>query len=128
MSSLNKVQLIGYTGKKPEVKETKNGKKIVKFSLATSKKVNGEDQTAWHQVQVFGQAADFCANFVDKGYLVYCEGDIEYQSWEKDGETKYRTMINVFVVRSFMRKGESQFGADQEFPGDEPNTEDDIPF
>ena len=32
----NKVQLIGYLGGTPEVKNTENGKKLARFSIATN--------------------------------------------------------------------------------------------
>jgi len=56
---LNRVMLIGFVGKKPEIRKTQKGDEIVHFSLATSEtwnnKQTGEKQrkTEWHAVDVF---------------------------------------------------------------------------
>ena len=43
----------------------------------------------------FGQTAKIAGDYVKKGSQLAIEGSIEYQSWEKDGEKKYKTVINA---------------------------------
>ena len=57
----NKVQLIGNLGNAPEVRNTENGKKFVRFSLATNevnRNANGEKVTelkyAWKESSLAG--------------------------------------------------------------------------
>jgi len=50
---VNSVRLIGNMGFDPDVKVFENGKKMVKFSLATTEKIKDEggefqDNTTWH--------------------------------------------------------------------------------
>ena len=56
MAYLNKVMLIGNLGKEPEIRVNQaSGKKVVSFSLATSRRyrdANGEqkEDTQWHNI------------------------------------------------------------------------------
>ncbi len=97
----NKVQLIGNLGVDPEVKEMKNGKKMVKFSLATSesyKNSEGEKvtDTQWHNIVVWGPVAGVAESFLKKGSEVAVEGKITNRSYnDKEGNKKYITEIEV---------------------------------
>jgi single-strand DNA-binding protein len=100
--SLNKVTLIGNLGADPEVRTTANGGKVATLSLATSRKwkKDGADQekTEWHRVILWDNAkgaklADLAESYMKKGDKVYIEGQIEYRSYEKDGQTRYITEI-----------------------------------
>ncbi len=93
---MNKVILTGRLGAGVELNG--NGKKVAKFSLATSEKWAGKDgekqeKTEWHRVVVFGKRGENCANYLDKGSLVSVEGKITYSQYEKDGQTLYSTDI-----------------------------------
>jgi single-strand DNA-binding protein len=35
------------------------------------------------------------SEYLHKGSKIFIEGEIDYQEWEKDGEKKYRTVIQV---------------------------------
>ena len=45
---MNKAILIGNVGKQPEIRKTQTGISVSTFSLATSKKIKGEDKTEWN--------------------------------------------------------------------------------
>jgi single-strand DNA-binding protein len=93
--SYNKVTLLGNVGRDPNVREFDNGGKLAVFSMATSKKVKGEDRTQWHQVKVFGKTAEIVEAYVAKGDMILVDGELEYEEWEKDGEKKSRAVITV---------------------------------
>lgn len=95
---MNKVTLIGRVGKDPDVKYFDSGKVLAEFSLATSekfKKKNGEVQesTEWHNVKVWGKGAEVIEKHVKKGSPFCVVGKITTESWEADGQTKYKTVI-----------------------------------
>jgi single-strand DNA-binding protein len=97
---LNKAVLIGRLGKDPEIRHTPGGDSVVTFGLATSEKWTdkaGEKQerTSWHRVEVWGKQAKFCGEVFVKGSLVYVEGKIQYDEWEKDGVKKNSTKIRA---------------------------------
>ena len=97
---VNKVILIGNLGKDPEVRSTPSGQSVASFSLATSrrwkdKSGNRQEETAWHNIKVWGKQAEIAGQYLKKGKQIYLEGRIEYQTWEdrQSGEKKYRTEI-----------------------------------
>lgn len=94
---MNKVILIGRLGQDPETRETKGGN-VVSFSLATSKKRDGQDITEWHRISAWGKTGDNCARFLTKGSMVAIEGEIHTRSWEKNGEKRSSTEINAWTV------------------------------
>lgn len=86
-------KFIGRVGTKPELGHTSNGNQVVNISIATNKKwvTNGQkhEKTSWHRVTVFGNRAGACAQYLEKGSLVYLSGEINENNYEKNGETVY---------------------------------------
>ena len=98
--SINKVILVGNLGAKPDIRFSSDGKAIANFSVATSEswtdKTSGQKQerTEWHKVVVFGQLADVCQKYLDKGSKIYVEGKLQTRKWDnKDGVTQYTTEV-----------------------------------
>lgn len=110
---LNKVLLIGNLGKDPEVRYTTAQKKVVTLSVATSKNwvSNNEkkEKTTWHAVNVWGSQADFCEKYLTKGSKVFVEGEVDIQSYEKDGRNqyKYSVLANKVLSLSYSNKQEN---------------------
>ena len=92
---MNKVILIGNVGKDPEIFKTTENLQISKFSLATTKKRKGEDQTSWHNIITFGKLSEIVERFVKKGSKIALEGEIEYRSWENEGKKYYKTRTST---------------------------------
>jgi single-strand DNA-binding protein len=91
---INKVILLGHTGKDPEIKTLSSGKKVASFSLATSEKYQDKEVTQWHSVTAWDKLAEILEKYVKKGQLLYVEGKITYRSYDdKDGNKKYVTDI-----------------------------------
>ena len=104
MAFLNKVMLIGNIGKDPEIRVNQaSGKKVVKFSLATSKRYrdnNGEqkEQTDWHNIVGFGKLAEIVEQLgIRKGTSLYVEGELTTRSWVDNAtqQKRYATEINM---------------------------------
>src|SRR5579871_1706299 len=99
MSGVNRVILVGRTGKDPEVRYLENNVAVAKFSLATSesykdKSGNKVESTEWHNIVLWRGLAEVAEKYVRKGSLLYIEGRIKSRSWEdKDGVKKYITEI-----------------------------------
>ncbi|AHF15156.1 single-stranded DNA-binding protein [Niabella soli] len=97
----NKVQLIGNLGNNPEVKATVNGKKMARFSIATSetyKNANGErvTETQWHNLVAWGKVADIVGKYLEKGREVAIEGKLIHRQYEdKNGQKQYITEVQV---------------------------------
>ena len=99
--SINKVILLGRLGADPEIRMSQDGKKIAKFSLATSEswkdKQSGEkkEKTEWHKVIIFSSGlADITEKYLKKGSLIYIEGQISSRKYtDQSGIEKYITEI-----------------------------------
>jgi single-strand DNA-binding protein len=108
-----KLILIGRVGNTPEAKTTNSNVKVCKFSLATSKFYRDKDgqkitETQWHNITVWRGIADFVEKYIKKGALVMVEGEIKYNKYEKDGETKYFTEIDCSSLQSMESRKENE--------------------
>lgn len=99
MGSLNSVTLVGNLGNPPELRQTTTGKAVANFSVATSNVfTNGEgekkEETAWHRVVVWGQLAETCSKYLEKGSTVAVQGRLAYREWkDKEGKDQHGTEI-----------------------------------
>jgi single-strand DNA-binding protein len=106
MFSLNKVMLIGYLGRTPEIRSTNEGKMIVNFSLATTDswkdKMTGErrGKTEWHRVTVFNERlVKVIKDYATKGSKLYIEGQLQTRKWtDNEARDHYTTEV---VLQNF---------------------------
>ena len=101
---LNKVQLIGRLGKDPENRYNQGSEAVATVSLATSeswKDKNGEKQekTEWHNLVFYRRLAEVVGEHLKKGALIYVEGKITTEKYQKDGEDRYVTKIVVSEMK-----------------------------
>jgi len=100
----NKVQLIGNLGNNPEIRTLEGGKKMARFSMATSetyRSAKGEKitETQWHNVVAWGKVADIAEQFLVKGSEVAVEGKLINRNYtDKDGNKRYVTEVQVNEV------------------------------
>lgn len=98
---VNRVQLIGFIGKAPEVRYTANQTAATTLSLATSEswrdQATGEpkERTEWHRVVLFGKLAEVAGEYLQVGALVYIEGENRTRQWDDNGVTRYITEVVV---------------------------------
>ena len=110
--SVNKVILVGFVAKDPEVR-TAQDKKVASFTLATSERYkdrNGEvkENTEWHNIVCWKQA-EYAEKYIRKGAQVYIEGKLRTRSWDDSNGTKrYITEIVVDQLQSLDRKRDDQ--------------------
>ncbi len=106
--SVNKLILVGNVGRDPEIHETKTGKKVAHFSLATNRFPNeeGEERTDWHRLTLWGKLAQFAEDYVKVGDRIYIEGRVEYDSYERDGVTipSSEVIVRELVMLSSSRE------------------------
>lgn len=99
MSGVNRVTILGRTGKDPEVKHLDSGTPVANFSVATSEvfkdKKTGEkrEEVEWHNIVLWRGLAEVAEKYLRKGEMVYIEGRLRTRSWERDGITRYTTEI-----------------------------------
>lgn len=103
----NQVQLIGRLGKETELKSLDNGNSLLNFTLATNenykdKEGNTQTNTEWHRLVAWGKTAELINKHCKKGDELMVQGKLIHRNYEKDGETRYITevQINEFLVLS----------------------------
>ena len=112
MAYVNKIFLLGFTGKDPEVRTFENGNRIASFTLATTKRYtdrNGEvqQQTMWHNIQVSGNSVDFVQKYVKKGDLVFVEGELTERTYKsQEGEIRRVYEVRAASVQMIGQKPE----------------------
>lgn len=135
-NGLNKVMIIGRLGQDPDQRSTGTGMAACTLSVATSStwkdKQTGEkrERTEWHRVVAFGRLAEIMGQYLQKGSLVYIEGELQTRKWQdKDGQDKYTTEIMCRDMQMLGAKPErSSSGDDYSGPDQANGFDDDIPF
>ena len=138
MRGINKVILVGYLGKDPEVNHLEGGIAVAKFSLATTevyndKNGNRQEQTEWHNIVCWRKSAEIAEKYLKKGNAIYLEGKIRTSNYmDKENIKRYRTEIIAETFSMLDRKpaSGSDNGGVQEpvgAPADEPIA-DDLPL
>jgi single-strand DNA-binding protein len=109
---------------------TPNGKPVTSFSVTTSRSwVNSEgerrEDTEWFNVVAWGNLAEICKQYLNKGQQVYVEGRLQTRGWEdQDGKKHYRTELvaNEMIMLGERRaaeateeaqRGEAEFESDE---------------
>lgn len=110
MKTLNKVQLIGYLGKDPEVLVFEKGAKKARMRLATDSfyRKSPEEEpiktTIWHTIICWNGVADIVEQHFIKGSHILVEGMIEYRVYsDKNGNVKNVTEIKAFHLTDLDR-------------------------
>ena len=130
---MNSVVLIGRLTKDPEVRYTSGSQMAVcTFTVAIDRPIraNGEKQTDFPRVTVFGKTAENCERFLAKGRLVGIQGRIQTGSYQnKDGSTVYTTDVIADRVE-FLEWGEKKAEQTEqtEIPTGFATMDEDIPF
>ncbi|EKV12405.1 SsDNA binding protein, putative [Penicillium digitatum] len=98
--SVARLTLTGRLGAEPELHATSSGQEIVKYNIATSHGPRDNRQTSWWRITNFvpeGSQRDYILG-LQKGTLLYVEGDAKMATWE-DAEGQPRSSLNI-VQRS----------------------------
>jgi single-strand DNA-binding protein len=103
MNLKNHVQLIGNLGAIPVVKETANGQKMARFSIATTEsyKEDGKnvEKTYWHNIIAWGKMAETIEQKCEKGTEVVLNGKLVSRSYDDpSGAKKYITEVVVSEI------------------------------
>jgi single-strand DNA-binding protein len=99
MASFNKIIIVGYLGRDPELRYTPQGTPVCDFSIASTerrKDKSGEfqDHTTWFRVSLFGRQAEVASQYLSKGRQVYVEGSLTQREYT-DKEGNARTSLDV---------------------------------
>jgi len=125
MKGINKVILVGNTGKEPEVKTLADGTPVAKLMLATTESYRLKDgttqhKTEWHPIIAWRSLATVASQYVHKGSLLYVEGRLRHRQYEdKTGQKKYKTEVIADQIIMLDKKAKIQ-PIETEMESDEP--------
>ncbi|HKV42164.1 MAG TPA: single-stranded DNA-binding protein [Blastocatellia bacterium] len=147
MASFNRVTIVGYLGRDPELRYTPQGTAVCDFSVATTerrKDKSGEfqDVTTWFRVTFWAKMAETASQYLAKGKMVFVEGRLSQREWQdRDGHTRYSLEVAGTDLQFLSPRSDDPLGArsgpvdksvlKEESPAREESTaitDDDIPF
>ena len=98
--SLNQVTLQGALGADAEVRAMPNGGSVMNLRLVTNEKWKTKDgeqkeRADWHSITQFFKESPRIAQYLTKGKAIIVTGKLRNESYEKDGEKKYKTYVQA---------------------------------
>lgn len=130
MRGMNKAIIVGNVGRDPEVKRF-NEAVVAKFSMATTdvwKDKNGDTQeeTMWHNIEVWGKLAEIVEKYVTKGMPLAVEGKMVRKDYEDDQGNKRSSFYVKINDMKFLGSGQKTTEKQANYQDNQGN--DDIPF
>lgn len=126
---MNKVILKGRLTADPEMRKTPNDVTVCNFTVAINRRFDKE-KTDFILCEAWKQTAEFIAKYFTKGKEIALCGELHIDKYDKDGETRYITKINVDEVEFCGNKNDSVEVKSAEITADftEIDDDDDLPF
>ena len=104
---MNRFIGLGNLTKDPEVKETRNGKKLCVFTIAINNKPS--DNVLYIDVEAWNKTAENCAKFLSKGRKVMVDGRLHLNSWKnKDGQSRNKIYCIADLVTFLSGNNDNQ--------------------
>jgi len=110
---------------------------VTTFTLAVSRSWSSADgerhaETEWFNVVAWGNLAEICKQYLNKGQQVYVEGRLQTRRWE-DKEGQKRTSVEIVASEMMMlgdRRDASQAGEEGSAASEAEaaTAEDEFPF
>jgi single-strand DNA-binding protein len=114
MASFNKITLIGYVAKDPEVRSISADKKVAEVSIPindnyTDRSGQQIERTAWYRVAFWNQKAEVIEKYVKKGTQLHIEGRLTVRTYT-DKEGKERFSLDVLAQDFTLLGGRTEGG------------------
>lgn len=114
--SFNKITIVGYLGRDPELRYTPQGTALCKLSIATTEKrkdpATGEqgEHTTWFRVTLWRNQAELANQYLSKGRQVYVEGRLRLEEYtDREGQKRFSAEVSGTEIQ-FLGNG-NQSGA-----------------
>ena len=136
---MNKVILMGYLTRDPEVRYTQSDKPlaIARYTLAVNKayKKEGEPDADFIPCVAFGKNGEFAEKYLNKGQRIAVVGRLQVRRWEDDKGDKQKTTEVVIENQYFAdnknkseEKNLSEAVNSHLYPIDDNVEDEDLPF
>jgi single-strand DNA-binding protein len=103
--SFNKITIVGYLGRDPELRYTPQGTALCKMSIATTEKrknATGEtdEHTTWFRVTAWGRQAELANEYLAKGRQVYVEGRLRLEEYtDREGQKRFSAEVSATEIQ-----------------------------
>lgn len=136
---MNKVILMGYLTRDPEVRYTQSDKPlaIARYTLAVNKayKKEGEPDADFIPCVAYGKNGEFAEKYLNKGQRIAVVGRLQVRMWEDDKGDKQKTTEVVIENQYFAdnknkseEKNLSEAVNSHLYPIDDNVEDEDLPF
>lgn len=111
--SFNKIIIVGYLGRDPELRYTPQGTAVCKFSVATTERRKNaasetEETTTWFRVTTWGRQAELASEYLSKGRQVYIEGRLRLEEYvDREGQTRTSLEVTALDMQFLGQRGEA---------------------
>jgi len=97
MASFNRVILVGNLTRDVELRYTPQQTAVTDIGLAVNERVkrNNEwvEEVNFFDVTLWGRTAEVAGEYLSKGSSILIEGRLKMDSWEQDGQKRYKLKI-----------------------------------
>jgi single-strand DNA-binding protein len=103
--SFNKITVVGFLGRDPELRYTPQGTAVCKMSVATTERRKNaigesEEHTTWFRVTVWGRQAELANEYLGKGRQVYVEGRLRLEEYaDREGNPRISPEITATDIQ-----------------------------
>jgi single-strand DNA-binding protein len=131
--SFNKITIVGYLGRDPELRYTQQGTAVCNFTVATTeKRKNGrgemEEHTIWFRVAAWGRQAEVANEYLAKGRQVYVEGRLRLEQYtDREGNPRISPEVNASDIHFLGQRAEPAEKAEQNGRVDEEAENEEAP-
>jgi single-strand DNA-binding protein len=103
--SFNKITIVGYLGRDPELRYTPQGTALCKMSIATTERRKNsagdiEEHTTWFRVTSWGRQAELANEYLAKGRQVYVEGRLRLEEYtDREGQKRFSAEVSATEIQ-----------------------------
>jgi len=99
-NDFNNVALTGHLVRDVELRYTPSGKAVCEFSIANNQDFGDKKNCYFFNVVVWGQNAENCSKYLDKGSKVLVSGSLVQNTWtDKQGQNRSNIKVNASMVQ-----------------------------
>jgi single-strand DNA-binding protein len=110
--SFNKITIVGYLGRDPELRYTPQGTALCKMSIATTERRKNaagetEEHTTWFRVTAWGRQAELANEYLAKGRQVYIEGRLRLEEYaDREGQKRFSAEVSASEIQFLGHRSE----------------------
>jgi single-strand DNA-binding protein len=114
--SFNKITIVGYLDRDPELRYTPQGTAVCNFSVATTEKRRNargvtEEHTIWFCVTAWGRQAEVANEYLGKGRQVYVEGRLRLEEYtDREDNPRTSAEVNASDIHFLGQRGDATNG------------------